>query len=175
MARGYWNRPEETKATFGGRLATTGDGPFLRTGDLGFAHDGELFVTGRLKDIIIIRGRNHNPDDIERTVAGSHPSLRASGGAAFSVVADGEEQLVVVQEVDRHDRQPDGDGIIDAIRCAVMERHDVRVASVLLVRAGKLPRTTSGKIQRFACRDGYLTGALGGYRSDLPVAAPDRA
>jgi acyl-CoA synthetase (AMP-forming)/AMP-acid ligase II len=175
VARGYWNRPEETEATFGGHLATTGDGPFLRTGDLGFVHDGELFVTGRSKDLIIIRGRNHYPADIERTVAGSHPSLRASSGAAFSVVAVGEEQLVIVQEVDRHDRHPDSDAIIDAIRCAVMERHDVRVASVLLVRAGRLPRTTSGKIQRFACRDGYLTGALGGFRWDLSAAASDRA
>jgi acyl-CoA synthetase (AMP-forming)/AMP-acid ligase II len=175
VARGYWNRPEETEAAFGGCLATTGEGPFLRTGDLGFVHEGELFVTGRLKDVIIIRGRNHFPDDIERTVARSHPSLSACGGAAFSVVADGEEQLVVLQEVDRHDRQPDSDGIADGIRCAVMESHDVRVVSVLLVRAGRLPRTTSGKIQRFACRDAYLAGTLGGYRSDLPLAASQRA
>jgi len=165
VARGYWNRPEETDATFGGRLATTGEGPFLRTGDLGFVRDGELFVTGRLKDLIIIRGRNHHPDDIEWTVARSHPSLRASCGAAFSIDSDGEEHLVVVQEIDRQNRRPDFDAIIDAIRCAVMESHDVRVASVLLVRAGQLPRTTSGKIQRFACRNGYLAGTLGGPRA----------
>ena len=164
VAHGYWNRPQETEATFGGRLATTGEGPFLRTGDLGFVRDGELFVTGRLKDLIIIRGRNHYPDDIEWTVARSHPSLRACAGAAFSVVSDGEEQLVVVQEIDRQDRQPDVEAIIAAIRCAVMESHDVRVASVLLVRAGQLPRTTSGKIQRFACRNDFLSGSLSGQR-----------
>jgi acyl-CoA synthetase (AMP-forming)/AMP-acid ligase II len=165
VARDYWDHPEETAATFGGRLATTGEGPFLRTGDLGFVHDGELFVTGRLKDLIIIRGRNHYPDDIEWTVARSHPSLRAGSGAAFSVVSEGEEQLVVVQEIDRQDRQPDVDAIANAIRSAVMESHDVRVGSVLLVRTGKLPRTTSGKIQRFACRNGYLSGALDGQRA----------
>jgi len=175
VARGYWNRPEETEATFGARLATTGDGPFLRTGDLGFVHDGELFINGRLKDLIIIRGRNHYPEDIERTVARSHPSLRASSGAAFSVPTDGEEQLVVVHETDRHDRDPDIEAIVDAVRCAVIEDHDVRVASVLLVRAGRLPRTTSGKIQRFACREGYLAGTLGGYRWDLAVSASNRA
>ena len=175
VARGYWNRPEETEVTFEGRLATTGEGPFLRTGDLGFVRDGELFVTGRLKDLVIIRGRNHYPDDIEWTVARSHPSLRAGSGAAFSVVSDGEEQLIVAQEIDREDRQPDVDAIIDAIRCAVMERHNVRVASVLLVRAGKLPRTTSGKIQRFACRNDYLSGALAGHRRDLTASASDRA
>jgi acyl-CoA synthetase (AMP-forming)/AMP-acid ligase II len=165
VARGYWNRPHETEATFGGRLATTGEGPFLRTGDLGFVRDGELFVAGRVKDLIIIRGRNHYPDDIEWTVAHSHPSLRAGSGGAFSVVSDGEEQLVVVHEIDRQDREPDLDAIGDAIRCAVMESHDLRVASVLLVRPGKLPRTTSGKIQRFACRNGYLSGTLDGHRS----------
>jgi acyl-CoA synthetase (AMP-forming)/AMP-acid ligase II len=175
VARGYWNRPEETEVTFGGRLAITGEGPFLRTGDLGFVRDAELFVTGRLKDLIIIRGRNHYPDDIEWTVARSHPSLRAGSGAAFSILSDGEEQLVVVQEIDREDRQPDIDAIVDAIRCAVMESHDVRVASVLLVRAGKLPRTTSGKIRRFACRNDYLSGALDGHRRDLPIPASDRA
>ena len=175
VAAGYWNRPAETEAKFHARLMNTPEGPFLRSGDLGFVHDGELFINGRLKDLIIIRGRNHYPEDIERTVARSHPSLRASSGAAFSVPTDGEEQLVVVHETDRHDRDPDIEAIVDAVRCAVIEDHDVRVASVLLVRAGRLPRTTSGKIQRFACREGYLAGTLGGYRWDLAVSASNRA
>ena len=97
---GYWNRPEETASTFQARLADSGDGPFLRTGDLGFVHDGELFVTGRLKDLLIIRGRNHYPQDIELTVQQSHPSLRPGCGAAFAVEVDNAERLVIVQEVE---------------------------------------------------------------------------
>ncbi|HEV7787209.1 MAG TPA: fatty acyl-AMP ligase, partial [Thermoanaerobaculia bacterium] len=95
VADGYWNRPEETARTFGARLAETGEGPFLRTGDLGLlGSDGELFVTGRLKDLIVVRGRNLYPHDLERTAEESHPALRSGGAAAFSVEADGEERLV---------------------------------------------------------------------------------
>ena len=99
--RGYWGKPERTAATFAARTAD-GDGPFLRTGDLGFLQDGELFVTGRLKDLIIIRGRNYYPDDIESAVYQGRPSLRPGGAAAFTLHADGDEtKLVVVAEVQR--------------------------------------------------------------------------
>ena len=136
--------------TFRARLAADpGDGPFLRTGDLGFVRDGELFVTGRLKDLIIVRGRNHYPQDIERTVERSHPDLRAGGGAAFAVDAGGEERLVVVQEVDRHGlRGLDAAEVDGAIRRAVAEEHEVAVHAVVLVRPVTLPKTSSGKIQR---------------------------
>ena len=98
VAAGYWNRPEETAHTFGAYLADTGDGPFLRTGDLGFLNEEELFITGRLKDLIIIRGRNLYPQDIEAIVARCHPALHAGGGAAFSIDVAGEERLVIVHE-----------------------------------------------------------------------------
>ncbi|MBD0347459.1 MAG: fatty acyl-AMP ligase, partial [Coleofasciculus sp. Co-bin14] len=101
VAKGYWNRPEQTEQTFHAYLADIGEGPFLRTGDLGFLQNGELFVTGRLKDVVIIRGRNHYPQDIELTAERSHPALAPNAGAAFAVEIAGQEQLVVVQEVER--------------------------------------------------------------------------
>jgi acyl-CoA synthetase (AMP-forming)/AMP-acid ligase II len=104
VALGYWNRPDETAHTFGAHLSDTGEGPFLRTGDLGFINDGELFITGRLKDLIIIRGRNHYPQDIELSVERSHAALRPAGGAAFSIEAEGEERLVIVHEVQPRQR-----------------------------------------------------------------------
>ncbi|HEX8337892.1 MAG TPA: fatty acyl-AMP ligase, partial [Pyrinomonadaceae bacterium] len=159
VAQGYWNRPEETERTFGARLADTGEGPFLRTGDLGFLHGGELYVTGRLKDLVIIRGVNHYPQDIERTVEESHEELRPDGGAAFSVEEGGEERLVVVQEVSsRHPSDPDE--IVGAIRRAVSEEHEVSPHAVVLLRPGSIPKTSSGKIQRHACRAAFLSGGL---------------
>jgi acyl-CoA synthetase (AMP-forming)/AMP-acid ligase II len=199
VAQGYWNRPEETAQTFQAYLEDTGEGPFLRTGDLGYVHHGELFVTGRLKDVIIIRGNNHYPQDIELTVERSHPSLRPGCGAAFSVEVAGEERLVVVQEVERRvqpprQRQPerrhmapepgfdpespqplDVDAIIGGIRQAVAEQHGVQAYAVLLLRAGSIPKTSSGKIQRYACRTGFLTGSLdivGGWGA-VPVSGQE--
>jgi acyl-CoA synthetase (AMP-forming)/AMP-acid ligase II len=182
VAMGYWNRPDETAATFRARLAEptasmaqpaepkesprgtrSGEppaGPFLRTGDLGFLHDGELFITGRLKDLIIIRGQNYYPADIEWTVARSHPGLRPGGGVAFSISYDGEEHLVVVHETERQYRRLEQKPIIDAVRRAVMEEHGLVVSSVRLVRQGIIPRTSSGKAQRSACREAYLAGAF---------------
>ncbi|HYP26892.1 MAG TPA: amino acid adenylation domain-containing protein [Blastocatellia bacterium] len=159
VALGYWNRPEETERTFGAHLADTGEGPFLRTGDLGFVMNGEVFVTGRLKDLIIIRGRNHYPQDIELTVEGCHESLRPGCGAAFSVEAAGEECLVVVQEVDGK-RRPDIDEVIGAIRREVAEDHELQVYSISLIEPGSIPKTTSGKIQRRACRQAFLEDGL---------------
>ena len=159
VARGYWNSPDETDATFNARLSISGEGPFLRTGDLGFKRDGELFVTGRLKDLIILRGRNHYPQDIERTVEGAHPSLAAHGCAAFSVEAGGQERLAVVQEVDRRSRA-DLKELIDAIRQAVTQAHEVSPAAVVLVKPGGVPKTSSGKVRRRACRELFQGGGL---------------
>ena len=160
VAAGYWNRPEETEAVFGAYLSDTAEGPFLRTGDLGFVHEGDLFISGRLKDLIIIRGRKLHPTDIERTVARSHPGLRAGGGAAFAIAVDGQEQLVVVHETERHHAPRDHDAMIGAIRSAVIEEHDVLVTSVRLVRPGSLPRTANGKAQRSVCRESFLAGVF---------------
>jgi amino acid adenylation domain-containing protein len=158
VARGYWNRLAESGSVFGAHLADTGAGPFLRTGDLGFLR-GELFITGRLKDLIIIRGRNHYPQDIELTVERSHPSLRPGGCAAFSIEDDGEEQLVVVQEVNRH-HDADLSSVIQLICQAIAEEHEIQVHNVALIKAGELPKTSSGKIQRHACREKFLSRSL---------------
>ncbi|MEM7356854.1 MAG: AMP-binding protein, partial [Acidobacteriota bacterium] len=157
VAHGYWRQDELTAQTFGARLAD--EGPYLRTGDLGFVRQGELFVTGRLKDLIIIRGRNHYPQDIELTAEGSHPSLRPSCGAAVAVEAAGEERLVVIHEVERHPRD-NLEVIADSLRQAVAETHQVRVYDVVLIRATSLPKTSSGKVRRQACRAAYLEGDL---------------
>lgn len=151
VASGYWRRPDETKRTFQSALADGRGAPFLRTGDLGFIHKGELFVTGRLKDLIIIRGRNLYPHDIEHTVENSHPGLRQGCGAAFSVESGDGEQLVIVQEVE-HRRQSDFDTIMNAIRLAVVEGFEVQPAAIVLLKPGSAPKTSSGKIQRRVCR-----------------------
>ena len=161
VAQGYWNRPEETERTFKAYLADTREGPFLRTGDLGFLQEDQLFVTGRLKDLIIIRGRNHYPQDIELTVEHSHPALRPACGAAFSVEVEGSERLVVVQEVERsYLRKLDVDEVVGAIRKAVSQEHELQVDAVLLIKTGSIPKTSSGKIQRHACRVGFLENNL---------------
>lgn len=161
IAQGYWGKPQETQETFQAYLADTGAGPFLRTGDLGFIKDGELFVTGRLKEIILIRGRNNYPQDIELTVQNSHPALRPSCGAAFTVENKGEEKLVVVQEVERTWlRKVDIDEVKRAIRKAVVQEYDLQVYAIALIRTGSLPKTSSGKIQRRGCRSKFLEGNL---------------
>ena len=160
VAQGYWNQPEATTQAFCGFLSSSGEGPFLRTGDLGFLCGGELFVTGRLKDLIIIAGRNLYPQDIERTVESSHPLLRPGCGAAFSVCVDGEERLVVVQELERHSRDIDLHAAIREIRRTVTEWHDVRVFDVVLLKPGRIPKTSSGKIERYTCRMAFLAGTL---------------
>jgi acyl-CoA synthetase (AMP-forming)/AMP-acid ligase II len=174
VAQGYWNRPQETADTFQAFLAGSGEGPFLRTGDLGFLHNGELFVTGRIKDVIIIRGRNYYPQDIELTVASSHPALPLDRGAAFSMMMGGEERLVIVQEVARpYLRQLNLAEVIGAIRQAVAEQHDLQVQAIVLLKPGSIPKTSSGKIQRRACRAGFLEGSLavvGQWQNEPQVA-----
>lgn len=174
VGRGYWNKPEETETLFNAYL-TTGEGPFLRTGDLGFLDAEELFITGRIKDIIIINGRNHYPQDIEWTVEQSHPLIRPSGVAGFSMDIDGEERLVVAVEMERQYwqqlRTPEnGNGsaktsiqqqVIQSIRRGISQNHDLQVHTTVLLKPGSLPKTSSGKIQRHACRSSFLGGNLG--------------
>jgi FkbH-like protein len=167
VAAGYWQQPEATAHAFQARLADSGDGPFLRTGDLGFLHDGELFIAGRLKDLIIIRGRNHYPQDIELTVAQSDPALRPGCGAAFAVEVAGAERLVIVQEIERQQRHADPAALIDAIRQAVAQQHDVHAYAVVLIKTGSIHKTSSGKVQRHAVRAAYLTGNLDVLGSDV--------
>jgi acyl-CoA synthetase (AMP-forming)/AMP-acid ligase II/acyl carrier protein len=161
VAQGYWNRPQQTEESFRARLADTGEGPFLRTGDLGFFRGEELVITGRLKDVIIIRGRNHYPQDLEQTVEECHPALKASGGAAFSVEVEDEERLVVIQEVERsYLRNLDVADVTATIRQAVAEQHELHVHAVVLLKTSSILKTSSGKSQRQACRKAFLEGSL---------------
>ncbi|MGV2828294.1 fatty acyl-AMP ligase [Myxosarcina sp. GI1(2024)] len=181
VACGYWNQPLQTECTFNAYLEDLKLGGFLRTGDLGFIENGELFVTGRLKDLIIIKGRNHYPQDIERTVEESHPLIRPSCAASFSVNIEGEEKLIILAEIDRYywssnrsskangkqepDNNPDARELIQSIRREVSKNHELQIHSALLLKPGSLPKTSSGKIQRHICRAGFLAGTLGA----LPV------
>lgn len=160
VAKGYWQRAEESDRTFRAYTEDSKEGPFLRTGDLGFIQDGELFVTGRIKDLIIIRGTNHYPQDIEWTVQQLHPALRPDYGATFSIEIDGEERLVVVQEVERQQQNIDFDQVIGEIRQAIAEQHELQVYAVVLAKPGNILKTSSGKIQRRACRTSFLAGTL---------------
>ena len=160
VAQGYWNQPEKTEETFKAYLADS-EGPFLRTGDLGFIRDNELFVTGRLKDVIIVRGQNHYPQDIELTVEKSHPALRAGCGAAFTVEVKGSERLVIVQEIERsYLRKLDTPKVVDSICQAVTAEHSLRPYATVLIKTGSIPKTSSGKVKRYACRSGFLDGSL---------------
>lgn len=161
VARGYWHRPDATQETFKAHLADTGEGPFLRTGDLGFIKNGELFITGRLKDLIIIRGENYYPQDIEWVVERSHSALRPGYGAAFAVEIDGVEQLVIAVEVDRSaSKSLDVDEVAGAIRNAVAEHYELPIYGIALLKRGSIPKTSSGKIQRQTCRSMFLDGSL---------------
>jgi 8-amino-7-oxononanoate synthase/acyl carrier protein len=177
VAQGYWQRADQTEQTFRAYLQDTGEGPFLRTGDLGFTHHDELFVTGRLKDLVIVRGRNHYPQDIEATVAKSHPGVRAAWGAVFAVEEGPEQKLVIILELERRQRAETAQ-VIAAIRRDVAREHELVVDSIVLVRTGSIPRTSSGKVQRHACRDAFLERSLEVVaewhraESDGPVAAP---
>ncbi|HEX9840752.1 MAG TPA: amino acid adenylation domain-containing protein [Anaerolineales bacterium] len=160
VARGYWGLRDETRRTFQAHLVDTREGAFLRTGDLGFMQNGELYITGRLKDLIIIHGSNHYPQDIELTVESSHPALQPGAGAAFSVAEDGKECLVIVQEVTRQHRKTDLIEVVSAIRQAVAEKHDLQIFAIVLVKPMSIPKTSSGKIQRQACKKAFVEGIL---------------
>ena len=161
VAKGYWNKPEETKRTFEATLNGSGQGPFLRTGDLGFVYEKELYITGRLKDLIIIRGVNHYPSDIEYTVAHSHPDLRPNACAAFSILKNGVEKLVIVQELKRSAlRKTDFNPVMDEIRRSIAEEYELEAYAIVLIRTGSLPLTSSGKIQRRQTRYNFVNKKL---------------
>jgi acyl-CoA synthetase (AMP-forming)/AMP-acid ligase II len=159
VAKGYWNKPLETGLTFGARLSNTDEGLFLRTGDLGFLYEEELYITGRLKNLIISDGKNHYSHDIEKTVERSHPSIRLAGCAVFSIIDSASERIIVIAEVenklDVHSEQ-----IIKAIRHAVAFNHDLHVDDIKLTNPGDIPRTTSGKIRNFLCKTNYMAEAF---------------
>lgn len=159
VAQGYWNQPEQTQETFHAYLSSKG--PFCRTGDLGFLLDNELFITGRIKDLMIIRGQNHYPQDVEITVENSHPALRPSAGAVFTVEIKGEERVVIVQEIKRsYLRNINIQEVVGNIRQAVAAQHGLQIYTTALVKTGSIPKTSSGKIQRYACQTQFLNGAL---------------
>jgi acyl-CoA synthetase (AMP-forming)/AMP-acid ligase II/acyl carrier protein len=174
VAQGYWNRPTETEHTFNARLIN-GAGPFMRTGDLGFLRDGELFVTGRLKELIILHGRNYYPQDLEAVASASHAALREGGNAAFSVERDGAERLVLVHELVRAQRDPPVDEIAAAIRKAIAEEFDIQVDTIVLVPPLGVPKTSSGKLERQGCRRAYEAGQLRiTWTSQRAAPAPSR-
>ncbi|HXP20730.1 MAG TPA: fatty acyl-AMP ligase [Streptosporangiaceae bacterium] len=168
VSRGYWRQPDER---FNGCLADSPARPFLRTGDLGCRIGGQIYVLGRLDDVIVLDGRNHHPQDIEFTAQQSHPALAAGRVAAFGYSRDGETAIAVVAETARRVRvarpgaaagpdQLDGGDVVRAVRSAVSAEHQIRVAQVILLRPAGLPRTTSGKVRRKRCRELFLAGGL---------------
>ena len=165
VASGYWGRPEETLATFGARLRGI-DATFLRTGDLGALHNGELVVTGRLKDLVIVSGRNFYPQDIEHAAEHGHVSVRTGAVAAFSTGLRERERVVVVAEVARHHRAENDATVVAGIRSSVANALGVTVDDVVLIRQGLLPKTSSGKLQRRRTRELYEL-------NQLPVTRPD--
>jgi acyl-CoA synthetase (AMP-forming)/AMP-acid ligase II len=162
VAQGYWQCPDETQKTFHAHLIDDANaGSFLRTGDLGFWQNGELFITGRLKDTIIIRGRNYYPQDIELIAADSHPALKKGFGASFSIEEKGEERLVLVHEVERSFlRKINTKEVIESVRRNIVEQQALQVYVVALVEPGSIPITSSGKLRRQACRNEFLAGNL---------------
>ncbi len=162
VAQGYWNRETETKKVFRAKMADNVDIPYLRTGDLGFRHNNELFVTGRCKELIIIRGRNYYPHDIEDTVEKCHPALRPNCCAACSIEIAGKEKLLIVQEVQRtYIRKLKPEKVIGAIRNAIVSEHGIMdIHAVVLIKTGSIPKTSSGKIQRWLCHDQFVGGKL---------------
>ncbi|MEU2033215.1 long-chain-fatty-acid--AMP ligase FadD32 [Nocardia amamiensis] len=206
MGIGYWGRPDETTSTFRNKVThrlpegshaegTEPDANWMRTGDYGVYFEGELYITGRVKDLVIVDGRNHYPQDLEYSAQEASTALRPGFVAAFSVPAnqlpaevfeqgshsglkfdadDGSEQLVIVAERGPGAGKADPLPIADAVRAAVSQRHGVTVRDVLLVPAGSIPRTSSGKIARRACRAAYLEGTLrGGYTQQAFPDAPE--
>ena len=169
ISKGYFNNEEETQHTLNAHIEGTGEGPFMRTGDFGFMHEGHLYVTGRLKDMIIIRGRNYYPQDIEFTVQESHPALQPGAGAAFSIMKDDMENLAVVQEIKRtHRKDLDIDEVSKAIRFAVAKVHGIRVHAITFIHPYSLPKTSSGKIMRSVTKTQFLNKQLKVFAEWLP-------
>ncbi len=159
ISQGYWNRKQATEETFGARISGSNDGPFLRTGDLGAMVDGELYITGRVKDLIIIRGRNYYPQDLEFVVENVHQAIRPGCSAAFSIEEDEQEKLVIVAEVRQQKNLP-LEEITAMIRAAVSETNDIRVQTIVLIKARTISKTSSGKIQRHAVKNEFFEDKL---------------
>ncbi|MDZ8187698.1 MAG: fatty acyl-AMP ligase [Nostoc sp. ChiSLP02] len=164
ITQGYWNQPEQTKSAFQAYLADTNASaasePFFRTGDLGFFSNGELFVIGYLQDLIVLDGCSYYPHDIELTVQKTNPKLRLGCGVAFTIAVNGLEQLVVVQEIERHYRDVNLDRMVAAIRQSVAKEHGLQIYAVVLVKMGSILKTSSGKLQRHICRSQFLADNL---------------
>ncbi|MDD1515224.1 fatty acyl-AMP ligase [Priestia megaterium] len=169
IAKGYFGRKQETNYAFNNTVKDTNENGFLRTGDLGFFHEGQLFVTGRLKDVIVLRGKNHYPQDIELTVEKADQAIISEASAAFSVDINGEEKLIIVAEIERKyrprphkERELKGylDSVLRNIRQQVMEEHEVQPYTIYLLKTSSIPKTSSGKIQRSACKNAYLNNGL---------------
>ncbi|GGS72368.1 fatty-acid--CoA ligase [Planobispora rosea] len=170
VARAYWRDEERTAETFGNVLAGT-EGTWLRTGDLGVIHGGELYITGRIKDLIIVDGRNHYPQDVEVTAQEAEAAIRRDHVAAFSVPGEETERLVVVAERSRKAEGRDPAEVEANVRAAVARNHDLRLHDFVLVEAGAVPRTSSGKIARRACARAYLDGVFGTARGIVAEGA----
>lgn len=167
VAQGYWGASVATEQTFQARILGSEKQGYLRTGDLGCVMQGELFIVGRLKDLILIRGRNYYPQDIEQTVGYAHPALRPGASAAFFTQNEGEEErLVVVQEIERRFQREEKQELFQAIRRALIEEHAILLHDIVLVKPGSLPRTSSGKIQRYLCRERFLQQQLSVVESE---------
>jgi fatty acid CoA ligase FadD32 len=166
VGKGYWGKPEDDQDVFGAVLTDPPPGtaafPWLRTGDLGFVHGGQLYVTGRLKDLIILDGANHHPSDIEHTVEDTHPTFRRGRVAAFGVSHHDREQVVIIAEFDvaRIAAGEDFESIVRLVRRRVTAEHSLRVHEFIPVRSGTVPTTSSGKVQRSLCRQHYESGEL---------------
>jgi acyl-CoA synthetase (AMP-forming)/AMP-acid ligase II len=177
IAHGYWQRPEINSEVFKAYIVGSNEGPFLRTGDLGFLDNDYLYITGRIKDVIIVRGANHYPQDIEATVEASDPALNPAGVAAFGLSDNGIERVLVVAEVGRSAlRKLDSKSLIRRIRQQVLEQRDVTIDEVVLIRPGTLPKSSSGKVQRSRCRTLYLEDQLDRVPQDgraAPAAVAD--
>ena len=157
---GYFERPEMTAEFFKGRLSPDNGKYYVRSGDLGFMHQGELFVCGRLKDMIIVRGVNRYPQDIESTVESCEPTTRSGGAAAFALTRWDREHLVIVCEVDRGRKSFNWDEVFKRIRVAIAEEHELPPDAIVLVRAHSIPKTSSGKVQRHACKNEFVNRSL---------------
>jgi acyl-CoA synthetase (AMP-forming)/AMP-acid ligase II len=174
VAQGYWNQPELTNEVFKARIGNSGEGPFLRTGDLGFVYEGQLYVAGRLKDLIIMDGKNHYPQDIELAAEQAHPAIRPGCTAAFAIELDGSERLVLVAEVDRRYKKdgslsPEGEAaglpahaseLRNLIQRAISQNTETEAYEVVLIQGGSIPKTSSGKIQRRTCKEAFRRGKL---------------
>ena len=158
LGKGYWQLPDKTKAAFG---AILNNKTYLKTGDLGFISDGELYITGRMKDALVFWGLNHYPQHIEQTVEQCHPGLKSNGSAAFSVEVEGKPRLVVAQEIERsHRKSLVMDEVVEKIRWQVFQQHFIDIYGIVLIKPGRLPKTSSGKVQRSACKQQFLDEKL---------------